>query len=145
MSVRLRDVLMSRLDELRHEPIDKRIRGTLGGDTVVDSTRALLVWEPKRIVPSYAVPAEDVQAEIVAAAGVSADAAEADAPVLMGRRVQRVELTDEGGALFDRLRKVAMAHDARLRSQLSNAETEQLATLLDKLAAGVSEPAPVRP
>jgi MarR family transcriptional regulator, transcriptional regulator for hemolysin len=59
------------------------------------------------------------------------------------RRVQRVELTDAGSALFDRLRKVAMAHDARLRSQLSDAEAEQLTTLLDKLAAGVIDPAPV--
>ena len=30
MSTRLRDVLMGRLEELRHEPIDKRIRATLG-------------------------------------------------------------------------------------------------------------------
>jgi MarR family transcriptional regulator, transcriptional regulator for hemolysin len=58
------------------------------------------------------------------------------------RRVQRAELTDEGSALFDRLRGVAMAHDARLRSQLTEAETEQLAALLDKLVAGVTEPAP---
>src|ERR1700709_1150063 len=30
------------------------------------------------------------------------------------RRVQRVELTDEGAALFDRLRAVAVRHDERL-------------------------------
>ena len=64
MSIRLRDLLMGRLDELRHEPTQKRIRAALGERTVIDSTRALLVWEPKRIVPSYAVPAEDVAAEI---------------------------------------------------------------------------------
>src|SRR3954453_2516730 len=57
------------------------------------------------------------------------------------RRVQHVELTDEGVALFDRLRKVAMAHDARLRSGLSDEEAEQLALLLGKLEAGV-RPAP---
>src|SRR3954451_3966887 len=61
------------------------------------------------------------------------------------RRVQRVELTDEGIALFDRLREVAMAHDARLRSHLTEEETDQLAALLDKLAAGVAAAAPVRP
>jgi len=61
------------------------------------------------------------------------------------RRVQRVELTDEGIALFDRLREVAMAHDTRLRSHLSEDETDQLAALLDKLAAGVADAAPVRP
>ena len=64
MSTRLRDVLMERLDELRHEPTEKRIRATLGDETVIDSTRALLVWEPKRVVPTYAVPVEDVLGEI---------------------------------------------------------------------------------
>lgn len=53
------------------------------------------------------------------------------------RRSQRVELTDEGAALFDRLREVAVAHDARLRSGLSATELEQLAGLLDRLAAGL--------
>jgi uncharacterized protein (DUF427 family) len=53
--------------ELRYEPTAKRIRAVLGGDTVVDSTRALLVWEPRRIVPSYAVPAEDVRGDLVPA------------------------------------------------------------------------------
>ncbi len=53
------------------------------------------------------------------------------------RRVQRVELTDDGVALFDRLREVAMRHDARLRSKLSDDETAQLAALLEKLLAGL--------
>jgi MarR family transcriptional regulator, transcriptional regulator for hemolysin len=57
------------------------------------------------------------------------------------RRVQRVELTDEGAALFDRLRGVALRHDRRLRSTLTDAETAQLAELLDKLQAGVHAPA----
>jgi MarR family transcriptional regulator, transcriptional regulator for hemolysin len=56
------------------------------------------------------------------------------------RRVQRVELTPEGAALFDRLREVAMAHDARLRSKLTDAEAEQLGELLDKLRAGLDAP-----
>jgi len=55
---------MGELDSLRHEPTEKRIRGTLGGRTVVDSTRALLVWEPKRVVPSYAIPAAHVAGEL---------------------------------------------------------------------------------
>jgi MarR family transcriptional regulator for hemolysin len=53
------------------------------------------------------------------------------------RRVQRVELTDEGAALFDRLRAVALRHDERLRSKLTDDETAQLAELLDKLRAGL--------
>ena len=66
MSTRLRDLMMGELGALRYEPTEKRIRGTLGGTTVVDSTSALLVWEPKRVVPTYAVPAADVAAELVA-------------------------------------------------------------------------------
>ena len=53
------------------------------------------------------------------------------------RRVQQVELTDEGIAVFDRLREVAMRFDERLRSKLSDDETAQLAALLEKLAAGL--------
>ncbi len=51
MTPRLRDVLMQQLDALRFEPTEKRIRGVLDGRTVVDSTRAMLVWEPRRVVP----------------------------------------------------------------------------------------------
>jgi MarR family transcriptional regulator, transcriptional regulator for hemolysin len=49
------------------------------------------------------------------------------------RRVQQVELTDAGIALFDRLREVAMSHDQRLRSRLTPREVEQLNKLLHKL------------
>jgi uncharacterized protein (DUF427 family) len=64
MGVRVRELLMGELGSLRYEPTDKRIRAVLGDRTVIDSTRAMLVWEPKRIVPSYAVPAEDIDADI---------------------------------------------------------------------------------
>ena len=57
------------------------------------------------------------------------------------RRVQRVELTDAGRALFDRLRDVARTHDERLRSNLSDEESAQLAELLERLQAGVETPA----
>jgi MarR family transcriptional regulator, transcriptional regulator for hemolysin len=49
------------------------------------------------------------------------------------RRVQQVELTDAGIALFDRLREVAMRHDQRLRSRLTEKEAEELSKLLHKL------------
>ncbi len=61
------------------------------------------------------------------------------------RRVQRVALTDEGDALFDRLRGVAVEHDARLRTRLSDDEVLRLAELLDKLLAGVSAEAAAAP
>jgi len=46
--------------DLRYEPVERRIRA--GG--VVDSTRAVLLWEPRRVVPTYAVPEEDISAAI---------------------------------------------------------------------------------
>jgi MarR family transcriptional regulator, transcriptional regulator for hemolysin len=52
------------------------------------------------------------------------------------RRAQNVALTDAGEALFDRLRHVAVRHDERLRSHLTDEETSHLADLLDKLQAG---------
>jgi MarR family transcriptional regulator, transcriptional regulator for hemolysin len=55
------------------------------------------------------------------------------------RRVQRVELTDDGVALFDRLRSVAARHDGRLRSRLTDEEAERLGELLDKLLAGLDD------
>lgn len=53
------------------------------------------------------------------------------------RRVQRAELTPAGIAMFDRLRDVAVRHDQRLRAQLTEQETQQLADLLDRLRASV--------
>jgi uncharacterized protein (DUF427 family) len=66
MSTRVRDLLMGELGQLRYEPTEKRIRGTLGDRAVIDSERAMLVWEPKRIVPTYAVPVEDIDGDISA-------------------------------------------------------------------------------
>jgi uncharacterized protein (DUF427 family) len=65
MSVRMRDVLSAQLDQLRHEPTDKWIRALLDGRTVVDTKSAMLVWEPKRVVPTYAVPDADLAADLV--------------------------------------------------------------------------------
>src|SRR3954468_2311942 len=56
------------------------------------------------------------------------------------RRVQRVELTDAGIAMFDRLRDVGVKHAPRLRALLSGEEIEQLGGLLDRLAQGVTSP-----
>jgi len=61
------------------------------------------------------------------------------------RREQRTALTPAGEELFDRLRAVAVRHDERLRSRLTEKETHRLAELLDKLQAGLQEgAAPVR-
>ena len=71
MSTLVRTTLTSGLPGPRHEPTGKRVRAVLDGDTVVDSTRAVLLWEPRRVVPSWAVPAEDLAAELVATAPVA--------------------------------------------------------------------------
>ena len=80
---------MRELDELRYESIDKRARSKLGDRTVIDSTRAMLVWEPKRVVPTYAVPLEDIAGEIGAApaAPTAAEPSLGDLPQLAGRPV----------------------------------------------------------
>ena len=54
------------------------------------------------------------------------------------RRVQRVELTEEGAALFDRLRRVAARHDQRVRKTLTGVEVAQLRELLGKVEAGLA-------
>ena len=72
MSSQVRELMASGFGQLRHEPTAKRIRAVLGAETVVDSTGALLVWEPRRIVPSYAVPAGDVRGDLVPAGPGSA-------------------------------------------------------------------------
>jgi uncharacterized protein (DUF427 family) len=78
----MRDLLMGGLGELRHEPTARRIRAVLGGGTVADTTRAMLVWEPRRVVPSYAIPADDIAAELA-----PADAAAAGATGNIGARM----------------------------------------------------------
>jgi uncharacterized protein (DUF427 family) len=76
VGVQISGVLGGQLGQLRYEPTAKRIRGVLGGGTVLDSTRAVLVWEPRRIVPSYAVPVDDFRGELVPAGSAAAEAAD---------------------------------------------------------------------
>jgi MarR family transcriptional regulator for hemolysin len=55
------------------------------------------------------------------------------------RRVQRVQLTKEGDAAFERLRKVAVRWDQRLRAGLGEKELATLARVLDKLSANAAD------
>jgi len=59
MALRIRDLLGQHLGDLRFEPTVKRIRGILAGQVLFDTRRAMLVWEPGRVVPTYAVPVVD--------------------------------------------------------------------------------------
>jgi uncharacterized protein (DUF427 family) len=52
------------LSELRFAATSKRLRASLDGATVLDTTDAMLVWEPRRVVPSYAVPPGELHLEL---------------------------------------------------------------------------------
>ena len=77
MSVRMLENLLAGFEELRHEPIGKRVRALVDGDLIVDSVRAMLVYEPRRVVPAFAVPAQDVRAELVPATSANGHAGDA--------------------------------------------------------------------
>jgi uncharacterized protein (DUF427 family) len=81
--------LMSALPELRYQPTIKRVRVQLGDTRVVDTTRAVLIWEPMRVVASYAVPVDDLL--------VSPEAA----PVEPTPEYRPVEFGSDGPPLLD--------------------------------------------
>lgn len=56
----MRDLMVRELPQLRYEPIEMRIRARSGDVQIVDTTRAALVWEPRRVVASFAVPVADL-------------------------------------------------------------------------------------
>jgi uncharacterized protein (DUF427 family) len=88
MSIQLRTLLASAFDQVRVQPTAKRIQAVLDGVTVADSTRAMLVWEPRRVVPSYAVPVDDVHGRLVPAdTAAAAGTAGLSLPVLHDRPV----------------------------------------------------------
>jgi MarR family transcriptional regulator for hemolysin len=54
------------------------------------------------------------------------------------RRVHLVELTEEGEAMFHRLRKAAIAFDKRLRAKLAEEDVTQFETMLARLRQNVA-------
>ena len=80
MGTRMRDLLGGALQSLRYEPTDKRLRIYVGEEPVADTVDGLLVWEPRRVVPTYAVPERDVSAQLESAGSVD-DLA--DLPILV--------------------------------------------------------------
>lgn len=67
MAITMSTLFFGALPELRCEPSPKRIRALAGGATWADTTAAMVVWEPRRIVPGYAVPEADLDAELLPA------------------------------------------------------------------------------
>jgi len=66
-------LLVAALPELRAHPTVARVRAFAAGRLVVDSVRAQVVWEPRRVVPCFAVPRDDVDADLVPYHGPAAD------------------------------------------------------------------------
>jgi uncharacterized protein (DUF427 family) len=64
MATRMRDLIGGALPSLRYEPTEKRLRIYLGDEPVADTINGLLVWEPRRVVPTYAVPEADISARL---------------------------------------------------------------------------------
>jgi uncharacterized protein (DUF427 family) len=58
----MRHHLGAALSQLRFEPTPARIRAFVDGVAALDSRRAFLVWEPRRLIPVYAVPTSDLLA-----------------------------------------------------------------------------------
>lgn len=65
MALKLRSYLMQSLAQLRFEQTSRRIRVRHGSSTLIDTTSAVLVWEPRRLVPVYAVPEGALGAKLV--------------------------------------------------------------------------------
>jgi uncharacterized protein (DUF427 family) len=64
MAIDLHQQWFRDLAELRYAATPKRLRALLDGRTVLDSRDALLVYEPRRVVPWYAVPPADLDLEL---------------------------------------------------------------------------------
>lgn len=77
MAMRMGDVIKAGLAELRTYHVGAHVRARLGDEYVVSSDRALLVWEPGRVIPTYAVPTADVYGDLVPWKGTG-DAASAE-------------------------------------------------------------------
>lgn len=73
MAIKMRDLLGTALGSLRYEPTDKRLRVYLADELVADTLNGRLVWQPGRVVPTYAVPESDVLAKLDPAAAFGSD------------------------------------------------------------------------
>ena len=64
MATSMDELTKSQLGSLRWADMRRRVRALVDGETVVDSTAPIQVWEPHRVVGCYAVPVSDVVARL---------------------------------------------------------------------------------
>jgi uncharacterized protein (DUF427 family) len=83
MALKMRGYVMASVPQLRFDKAAQRVRVRHGAQTICDTTAAVLVWEPRRIVPMYAVPEDSIGAELVPA-GEPVLVAPAGLPPVMG-------------------------------------------------------------
>jgi uncharacterized protein (DUF427 family) len=76
MATHMRTLLGGALTSLRYEPTEKHLRVHLDGEPIADTVDGLLVWEPQRLVPTYAIPISDVTAALESAGRIDAIADE---------------------------------------------------------------------
>jgi uncharacterized protein (DUF427 family) len=60
MALEMSAALADLMSGLRYEHVRQRIRVSRAGTLVAETTEALLVWEPRSKIPSYAVPLESI-------------------------------------------------------------------------------------
>jgi uncharacterized protein (DUF427 family) len=60
MGTLMTDALAELREKLRYQPVNQRVRVLLGNTLVAETTEAVLVWEPRCVVPAYAVPASSI-------------------------------------------------------------------------------------
>jgi len=92
-------------DQLRWEACPRWVRAELGGAPVLDSRRAIYVWESGRHLPTYAVPREDVAEGVLRSAKGGAlahpDPIEAFDVVAGGRTAEAAAWSYEDSDLAD--------------------------------------------
>ncbi|CAA9340439.1 MAG: hypothetical protein AVDCRST_MAG29-1447 [uncultured Nocardioidaceae bacterium] len=80
MAIQMAALVYGAVGTLRVHPVEKLVSASVGGDVVVSSQQARLVWEPRRVVASYAVPLSDVNGMLEPFTGDSGE----EKPVRMG-------------------------------------------------------------
>lgn len=138
---------------LRQEPIGRRLAATA---KALDRSFAAELAAAGGSLPTWLVvlalkqERRRTQHELARAIGIEGptlthhlDALEAAGLVVRSRdpedrRAMRVELTDDGDAAFQRMRRAAQAFDRRIRAGVDDADLQRLRAVLDRMEANAA-------